>query len=227
MTRIQVREDKEVLLRKRLKLTLPKYVALWHASYQNKYVFDSRNQAWLDSVFETNDLVESPGNQKCLINESAKRGRPAKEFNESSSHTKKRLIASMSIGSKTESVKEILLVAQRIAFDKCDFNLVKLLSAVTKGRYESLLLYTQLTTLQGKMTSEEAFAYFLDNKLSKSVYENIHKKAPCRFPSYRAIVKIKNECSPIKTSIEVTERKTKVQLQDLMDHTSSKRLVKL
>ena len=81
MTRIQVREDKEVLLRKRLKLTLAKYVALWHSLYQNKYIFDSRNQAWLDSVFETNDLVESPGNQECLINESAKRGRPTKEFN--------------------------------------------------------------------------------------------------------------------------------------------------
>ena len=39
MTRIQVREDKEVLLRKRLKLTLAKYVALWHASYPNKYKF--------------------------------------------------------------------------------------------------------------------------------------------------------------------------------------------
>ena len=76
------------------------------------------------------------------------------------------------------------------------------------------------------MTSEEAFAYFLNKKLSKSVYENTHKEAPCRFPSYRAIVKIKNECSPIKTSIEVTETKAKVQLQDLIDHTS-KRLVKL
>ena len=49
-------------------------MALWHASYRNKYIFDSRNQAWLDSVFETNDLVESTGNQECLINESAKRG---------------------------------------------------------------------------------------------------------------------------------------------------------
>ena len=76
------------------------------------------------------------------------------------------------------------------------------------------------------MTFEEAFAYFLDDKLSTSVYENTQKEAPCRFSSYRAIVEIKNECSPIKTSIEVTETKTKVQLQDLMDHTS-KRLLKI
>ena len=199
---------------------------LWHASYRNKYIFDSRNQAWLDSVFETNDLVESPGNQECLINESAKRGRPTKEFNESSSRTKRRLIASMSFDSKTESVEKILLVAQRTAFNERDFNLVKSVSVVTKRRHESLLLYIQLTTLQEKMTPEEAFAYFLDNKLSKSVYENTHKEAPCKFPSYRAIVEIKNECSPIKTSIEVTETQAKVQLQDLMDHTS-KRLVKL
>ena len=69
MTRIQVREDKEVLLRKRLKLTLAKYVALWHASYRNKYILDSKKQAWVYSVFETKELVESPGNQECLINE--------------------------------------------------------------------------------------------------------------------------------------------------------------
>ena len=132
----------------------------------------------------------------------------------------------MSFDSKTESVENILLVAQRTAFNKRDFNLVKLLSVVTKRRHKSLLLYTQLTTLQEKMTSEEAFAYPLENKLSKSVYENTHKEAPCRFPSYRAIVEIKNEYSPIKTSIKVTETKAKVQLQDLMDH-KSKRLVKL
>ena len=77
-----------------------------------------------------------------------------------------------------------------------------------------------------KMTSEEAFAYFLDNKLSQSVYENTHKEAPCRFPSYRAIIEIKNECSLIKTLIDVTETKAKDQLQDLMDYTS-KCLVKL
>ena len=76
------------------------------------------------------------------------------------------------------------------------------------------------------MTSDEAFAYFLDNKLSQSVYENTHKEAPCRFPSHRAIIKIKNECSLIKTSIDVTETKIKVQSQDLMDYTS-KCLVKL
>ena len=69
MTRIQIREDKEVLLRKRLKPTLAKYVVLWHASYRNKYIFDSKKQAWIDSVFETKELVESPGNQECLINE--------------------------------------------------------------------------------------------------------------------------------------------------------------
>ena len=131
----------------------------------------------------------------------------------------------MSFDSKTESVKKKILVAQRTAFNKCDFNLVKVLNVVTKRRHESLLLHTQLTTLQEKMTSEEAFAHFLDNKLSKSVYENTHKEAPCRLPSYRAIVEIKNECSPIKTSIKVTETKAKVQLQDLM-HTS-RRLVKL
>ena len=226
MTRIQVRADKEVLLRKRLKLTLAKYVVLWHASYRNKYIFDSRNQGWLDSIFETNDLVESPRNQECLINESAKRGRPTKEFNESSSRTKRRLIASMSFDSKTESVEKILSVAQRTAFNKRDFNLVKLFSVVTMMRHESLLLYTHLTTLQEKMISEEAFSYFLNNKLSKSVYENNHKEAPCRFPSYRAIVEIKNECSPLRTSIKVTETKAKVHLQDLIDHTS-KRLVKL
>ena len=132
----------------------------------------------------------------------------------------------MLFDSKTESVEKILLVAQRTAFNKRDYNLVKLLSVVTKRRHESLLLYTQLTTLQEKMTSEEAFAYFLDNKLSKSVYENTHKEAPCRFPSYRAIFEIKNECFPLKSSIEISETKAKVQLQDLMDHTS-KRLVKL
>ena len=38
-------------------------MALWHASYPNKYIIDSKNQIWLNSVFETNDLVESPGNQ--------------------------------------------------------------------------------------------------------------------------------------------------------------------
>ena len=187
-------------------------------------IFDSRNQAWLDSVFETNDLVESPGNQECLINESAKRDRPTKEFNESSSRTKRRLIASMSFDSKTESVEKILLVEQRTAFNKRDFNLVKLLCRYKEATRIIIAIHSASNV--EKITSEEAFAYFLDNKLSKSVYENTLKEAPCRFPSYRAIVEIKIECSPIKTSIEVTETKAKVQLQDLMNHTSE-RLVKL
>ena len=169
-------------------------------------IFDSRNQAWLDSVFETNHLFESPGNQECLINESAKRDRPTKEFNESSSRTKRRLIASMSF----ESVEKILLVAQRTAFNKRDFNLVKLLCRYKEATRMIIAIHSASNV--EKITSEEAFAYFLDNKLSKSVYENTFKEAPCRFPSYRAIVEIKNECSPIKTSIEVTETKAKVQL---------------
>ena len=40
MTRIQIREDKEVLLRNRLKLTLAKFVKLWHTSYKKKILFD-------------------------------------------------------------------------------------------------------------------------------------------------------------------------------------------
>ena len=48
----------------------------------------------------------------------------------------------MSFDSKTESVEKILLVAQRTAFNKRDFNLVKLLSVVTKRLHEPLLIYT-------------------------------------------------------------------------------------
>jgi hypothetical protein len=45
IARFQIREDKEVLLKNRLKLTLAKFVTLRHASCRKKYLFDSRNQA--------------------------------------------------------------------------------------------------------------------------------------------------------------------------------------
>ena len=58
---------------------------------------------------------------------------------------------------------------QRTAFDKRDFNLVKLLKVITKRRHKSFLLYTQLTTLQKKMTSKEVFATFLDKSFTMQI----------------------------------------------------------
>ena len=136
---------------------------------------------------------ESPANQEGSIIESAKSGRLTREFYELSSRSKRRLIGNMPFDPKTESFEKVLFVAQRTGF-KRDFDLVILISVITKRGHKSPLLYAQLATLEEKMTS---FAYFLDNKLSKSV--NILIKKHCE-GFHRTIAKIKNECSPLKTS---------------------------
>ncbi|KAL4713612.1 hypothetical protein ACJJTC_016695 [Scirpophaga incertulas] len=160
-----------------------------------------------------------------------KRGRPSKTYEDSSVSTKKR------------KNKELL--------DTCGLDFI--LNSYTqglraRGEGEEALIVEVLRTLPPEKKSEirnsllsepahltpytkdEALGIFIELNLSKAQYENMRSylitKNCLLFPSYKSIREAKRMCYPPDSSIEITNIKAKIKLQDLLDHTSA-RLIKI
>lgn len=77
------------------------------------------------------------------------------------------------------------------------------------------------------ISSERALAYFMENSLTKQQYINtkqLSKQHGCNiYPPYSQIVEEKLKCRP--QGIVCFENETKVSLQSLLDHTTSRILL--
>lgn len=74
-----------------------------------------------------------------------------------------------------------------------------------------------------QMTKDEALSLVIENKLSKSMYNNIRAASiqhNCKlYPSYKYVLQAKKECYPSATDITIIECSAEIKLQALLDHT--------
>lgn len=196
---------------------------------RKKDLFLSKNSNWLDGIFTVK--LEEPTCQPEPSTSEEKRGRPSKTYEDSSVSTKKR------------KNKELL--------DSCglDFILNSYIQGLrSRGEVEEALIVEVLRTLPSEKKSEirnsllnepahitayskdEALSIFIELNLNKAQYDNMRNclitKNCLLFPSYKSIREAKRMCYPPETSVEITNIKAQIKLQDLLDHTSA-RLLKI
>ncbi|KAL4705902.1 hypothetical protein ACJJTC_017484 [Scirpophaga incertulas] len=160
-----------------------------------------------------------------------KRGRPSKTYEDSSVSTKKRknkdlldtcgldfILNSYTQGLRARGEREEALIVE----------VLRTLPPEKKSEIRNTLLSepAHLTAY----TKNEALGIFIDLNQSKAQYENMRSylitKNCLLFPSYKSIREAKRMCYPPDSSIEITNIKAKIKLQDLLDHTSA-RLIKI
>ena len=93
---------------------------------------------------------------------SNKRGRPTKDFSETSDRTRRR-IANDSVDPTKYSMDRALLAAKRTVFNSNDSGMVKLISKIIEKQAEATKLVHQLNQSQMK-TDEEAFRVLIDTE---------------------------------------------------------------
>ena len=62
-------------------------------------------------------------------------------------------------------------------------------------------------------TDEEVFRVFIENNMIKSAYHDIHMEDQDRYPPYRSIQKMKDECCSDPKAISTTKSSVRVKLR--------------
>lgn len=122
---------------------------------------------------------------------------------------------------------EAIKITQRKLRNKGLRTEADLVREVTQSGHEDVLLKKKKLSSDFSpvpYTLEEALAYFMDNNLSKNQYINTRVGAKKRkadiYPRYSSVVLAKKACYP--KDICVTETKSSVPLQSLLNHNSER-----
>ena len=118
----------------------------------------------------------------------------------------------------------VLLAAKRTAFNNNNSSMVNLLSTIIEKQTDATKLMHQLNQSQMR-TDEESFSVFIENSMSKSAYHDIQIEDQDRYPPYRSIQKMKDECCSDPEAISTTKSSVRVKLRKHL-HTAD-RIVKM
>lgn len=167
--------------------------------------FKNRNSKWLQEHMSID-----------LIKRSSSGGRPSLEnFEDGSTSTKRRKIQKLS---DTYSEEELKLAFYKKLKDSGRRSLVKTIEDILNSENNNKL----------KLSEDESLALIEDAKLSKWQYDTIRKRTKEKnadlFINYKHLAEAKKKCYPSPSSITITEKGAKVNLQELLNHTCSRLL---
>lgn len=196
----------------------------WKKCARNKTVFLNKNSSWINTiiVIPNIDLTSSA----MEVQETPKRGRPEKIFQDLSCKSKRRklnpLIEQRSLSELTFATKCKLNQAGKRDAAKILENLVNSPKRATcmKKAYES---NAQTNKCSG-YTADEALALIVATKLTKRRYQILRSAATQKdlkqlYPSYRNILAAKKACYPPAEDMTITEAGASIKLQSLVDLT--------
>ena len=183
-------------------LFISEYGKRWTRSKRTDAKFIRKNSAWLENDFNTTLMKESKNKQL---------GRPTLPFEDSSSKTKKRKVATLSASNSCEQ-----LFASGTHLWK-------------EGRRKDAQIAKKLADNKdaeldhSDNTSEEALALLLDNEMSKSQYQRLRNNAKSKksnlYPPYNDVREAKERCLPNRESWAATDYSAGINFQALVDHT--------
>ena len=183
-------------------LFISEYGKKWTRSKRTDAKFIRKNSAWLENDFNTTLMKESKNKQL---------GRPTLPFEDSSSKTKKRKVATLSASNSCE-----LLFASGTHLWK-------------EGRRKDAQIAIKLADNKdaeldhSDNTSEEALALLLDNEKSKSQYQRLRNNAKSKksnlYPPYNDVREAKERCLPSRESWAAADYFAGINFQALVDHT--------
>lgn len=161
---------------------------------------------------------------------SRKRGRPTKDFEESSSKSKKRKIVRLMQSHATPELSLAARLRLRSSGKRQASMLLKEATETTPTRaYKIRRAYASSSLEQNKFSPEQALALMIDLDLSRDSYNLLRQKTKeigvNIHPAYTKIREAKEECYPPKEDIILNETSGEVVLQGLVDITVN-RLIK-
>lgn len=122
--------EKRKRLDEKIHKIVTKYINKWHEANRTKERFESYFRNWLDGEFGIEEFIEQ---EQCVASTSAsgtKRGRPSKPFLDLSERGKRRVIDKEAVDPKFDTIEKALLFARRTAYNRKDFNLVKVIGHI-------------------------------------------------------------------------------------------------
>lgn len=191
---------------------------------KSKDLFIEKHKEWINSIFVVPDLRT---NNSPIVSSTLKRGRPSVEFSEMSDRSKRRVIGEISNQCKNDPLK-ILMAARYAANKSHDTELSSVLKELISNPQSCVQIKQLIKAPQSfkVKTPEEALAFLFDNKLSKSVYTNIHLETKACgsdvWPSYDRVKETKRLCRPPREAIQINESGADCQLQSLLHHTATR-----
>lgn len=217
-------EKSEFIVKRIQKGLITAFNDRWTKSSRTKERFFSKNTSWLDGEFKV-QFEEAPMDNTPTT--SGERGRPPKSYEDLSEKSKKRknmeLVQEYGLeyihnayvqGLRSEGEFEEATVVSMMR--NCDRNEKRIMK-------EKILHESRNATY---FTVDEALSIFADLDLSKSQYgllrANLINKNFDILPSYHILTNAKKLCYPPPSSIQITDTSAKVNLQDLLDHTSAR-----
>lgn len=188
----------------------------WKKADKTESRFLQHNDEWLKKTFEI------PRAQ------TRSSGRPTKLFAELSERSKRR---------KTEDLRNaeddgVLLHAAQTKLQtsgkRSASNILKQIMSSPKRASKLKKAYEKVQEdKREKLTPLLALSIFVEADLSRRQYEIIRSASKKLYPSYSILQKAKSDCYPPKESYQVTETCAQVNLQDLLNHTSTRLLTSL
>ncbi|CAH0560531.1 unnamed protein product [Brassicogethes aeneus] len=187
------------------------YKRRWLACNYIEARFLEKYEEWLNEEIEIpTDSI--PGSSK---------GRPSKEFGESSDRSKRRKTMELRyIG----TVDELTYAAQMTQRAAGNIDVAKVIQDVTKSptratKFRKAAIIGSKTMTTKKHTPEGALGIFVEANLTVSQYKVIRQANKDVYPCYTYVQRAKQDCYPPKN---VSETVAEVKLQDLVDHTTSR-----
>lgn len=211
-------ENADIVITSIQKNFISKFNDRWEKARRIKGRFETNNSTWLDGEFKVIFEESTPSTS------SGQRGRPPKNYEESSEKTKKRKNMELVQEYGFEFIHNACVQYLRSIGESDEasiLNIVRLLPKEDKKEVLKKLTYNaESITYYSK---DEALSLYIELDLTKSQYgllrSRLAEKNVFVFPSYNMILDAKKMCYPFDSSIEIDAIGASVKLQDLLDHT--------
>lgn len=206
---------------------LTQFNTRWSKASRNKENFLTNNAVWLNGNFSVNlpNLAAQP------TTSTGKRGRPCVPYENLSESSKRRknteLLNDIGLGHIYDAYTQGL----RAIGEGDEAKIVDHLRSLSKDQKKIVLpkCIEEQRALISQLTDTEALSIFIDLDLTKAQYLYLRNCLTERnvsiFPPYYKLQEAKRQCYPPRSSMEITNISAKVNLQDLLDHTTSRLLM--
>lgn len=183
----------------------------WTAANNKEERFLKKNEQWLNTTITLPTWnIKRPG-------------RPLKNFNELSSPSRRRKTKSLREQIPCDQLTYAAQMSHRAAGHSDASKVIKdiLYTPAKALTYRMSVAFAEKNIIK-KHSPSEALAIFVEADMTRKQYEIIHAANKNIYPCYSLLQKAKKECYPRPDSMRVTETCCEINLQDLLDHTSTR-----
>lgn len=184
----------------------------WISSKYFESTFVQRHDSWLKGSIAIHTWISSN-----------KTGRPAKEFNELSDRSKRRRTEGIRKDVSTEELTYAASVSQRASGNVTASKMInEMTSTPTRAKKFKKIIDSSKENKITKLSVEKSLSLFIDGGFSRRQWELLHSTCKEVFPCYTIIRDAKKVCYPKPEYVRVTETSAEVELQGLLDHTTTR-----